>query len=469
MCIRDRPCVKGKVVDALISPQSFDIDRVISIGVTGGNGSGAVLEPIIGKRSREIKFTAQKFDSSEQFGIGNADGDRTILTFKDRHNLNSGDRVIYNANNNVSIGETTERTGDTLKDACIFVSNQEYFVSVLNDKSIRFFPTQEQAFSEVTSTVAIGMTQTVAGEHKLIVGNVNNTILGINVLSSGENYENRKLLVQPTGISTIFDQVTFENHNFKNGDKIVYEHVGTTIGGLSTAPNQQYIVTRVDDDSFKLSNAGIGGTSLSDYNQNIFVDLQSTGIGTQTFKYPNIEAFVEYVNIQTSTVLSGGQQVRATITPVVKGEISDLYLHQKGTGYGSTILNFENNPVVNIKNGSAGSLPELTPILNTIVGSISTVGIGYSGSGYFSTPDLEVVDSLGIGNGAKLRAIMNQDENGELTGSLSSIEVVSAGIGYSESTVSIRVIPSGNNAVISASVRKLHINNTLKYLSLIHI
>ena len=562
-----QPCVKGKVVDALISPQSFDIDRVISIGVTGGNGSGAVLEPIIGKRSREIKFTAQKFDSSEQFGIGNAAGDRTILTFKDRHNLNSGDRVIYNSNNNVSIGETTERTGDTLKDACIFVSNQEYFVSVLNDKSIRFFPTQEQAFSEVTSTVAIGMTQTVAGEHKLIVGNVNNTILGINVLSSGENYENRKLLVQPTGISTIFDQVTFENHNFKNGDKIVYEHVGihtfTTSGstfsgiqtstagsdvsigstslfimneleipskpmidrgfgvgsplfvgdpqsssgittfvgfinaiassgihtnridldrgvavgiksystltlkseiiGLPTAPNQQYIVTRVDDDSFKLSNAGIGGTSLSDYNQNIFVDLQSTGIGTQTFKYPNIEAFVEYVNIQTSTVLSGGQQVRATITPVVKGEISDLYLHQKGTGYGSTILNFENNPVVNIKNGSAGSLPELIPILNTIVGSISTVGMGFSGSGYFSTPDLEVVDSLGIGNGAKLRAIMNQDENGELTGSLSSVEVVSAGIGYSESTVSIRVIPSGNNAVISASVRKLHINNTLKY------
>ena len=30
-------CVKGKVVDAFIDPQDFDIDRVVSIGITGGN------------------------------------------------------------------------------------------------------------------------------------------------------------------------------------------------------------------------------------------------------------------------------------------------------------------------------------------------------------------------------------------------------------------------------------------------
>ena len=42
----------------------------------------------------------------------------------------------------------------------------------------------------------------------------------------------------------------------------------------------------------------------------------------------------------------------ANITPIVRGEISDVYLHENGTGYGSTILNFENNPVVTIKNGS---------------------------------------------------------------------------------------------------------------------
>ena len=85
-------CVKGKIVDAFIDPQDFDIDRVVSIGITGGNGTGAVLEPIIGKRSREITFDATAFTSVKQTGVGNADGDLTILTFKNRHNLNVGDR-----------------------------------------------------------------------------------------------------------------------------------------------------------------------------------------------------------------------------------------------------------------------------------------------------------------------------------------------------------------------------------------
>ncbi len=459
-----QPCVRGKVVDALIGELPFDLDRVVSIGVTGGNGTGAVLEPIIGKRSREILFEPQPFNSTDNFGIGNADGDLTILTFKDRHNLLSGDRVIYNTLGNISIGQTFADTGNATQNLGIFASNQEYFVKVVNEKSVRFFRTQEQALSEVLPDNAIGLANTTTGTQKLIIGSPNNTILGVNVLASGQGYENRKLFVQPTGISTISNQITFENHNFKDGDKIVYEHVGTTISGLSTAPNQQYIITRIDNNTFKLSDAGIGGTTLSNYNQNIFVDLQSTGIGTQTFKYPDIEAFVEYVGVTTGTVIQEtNTQVVAEITPVVKGEISDIYLHKKGTGYGSTILNFENNPVVVIKNGSNSNPPaELIPILDANTGGISSITIPVKGSGYFSTPDLEVVDSSGSGSGAKLRAIITE-KDGNLTGSFKSVEIVSAGIGYSGSATSIKVIPAGHNAVITANVRELNLNNTLKY------
>jgi len=448
--------VRGKIVDAFIDKQEFDIDKVISIGVTGGNGSGAVLEPIIGKRSREIFFDATPFTSAKQTGVGNADGDLTILTLKNRHNLNSGDRIIYNSNNQISIGQT----------AGTFVSNQEYFVSVVNDKSIRFFQSQNQAFSAVNAENAVGLIHTAGGQQRIIVGEVNNTILGVNVLSGGQGYENKKLFVQPVGISTIFNTITFENHNFKDGDKIVYEHpVGTasTIVGLSTVPNQQYIVSKIDDNSFKLSNAGIGGTIVSEFNENKFVNLKTTGIGTQTFKYPDIVAVVEYVGLKTATDLTSGDKVSAVITPVIKGEISDLQLYEKGTGYGSTILNFENNPVVTIKNGSNGVAPELKVVINSNTGGISTVSIGNTGSGYFSTPNIEVVDSLGIGNGAKLRAIMNKTNDGDLTGSIKSVEIVSAGIGYSESTTSVRVTPSGVGGVISANVRVLNVNNNLKY------
>ena len=229
------------MVDVLIDPLTFDIDSVVSIGITGGNGSGAVLEPIIGKRSREIPFNAQPFSVEDQFGIGNSDGDLTLLAFKGRHNLNTGDRVIYKTNGNASIGQTSAPTGNATNDLGIFADNTEYFVKVVNSKTIRFFRTQEQAFSEVTGDEAIILRSITAGKQKIVVGSANNTILGINVVSPGQGYENRKLIVQPTGISTIFNQVTFENHNFKDGDKIVYEHHGTAIGGLSTAPNQQYL------------------------------------------------------------------------------------------------------------------------------------------------------------------------------------------------------------------------------------
>ena len=448
--------VKGKIVDAFIDKQDFDIDRVISIGVTGGNGSGAVLEPIIGKRSREIFFDATAFTSAKQTGIGNADGDLTLLTFKNRHNLNSGDRVIYNSNNQVSVGQT----------AGTFVSNQEYFVSVVNDKSIRFFQSQNQAFGAVSAKNAVGLIHTAGGQQRIIVGEVNNTILGVNVLSGGQGYENKKLFVQPVGISTIFDIITFENHNFKDGDKIVYEHpVGTasTIVGLSTVPNQQYIVSKIDDNSFKLSDAGIGGTSLSNFNENKFVNLETAGIGTQTFKYPDIVATIDYVGLKTATNLTSGDKVSAVITPVVRGEISNVYLHEKGTGYGSTILNFENNPIITIKNGSTGVVPELKAVVNSNTGGISTISIGNTGSGYFSTPNVEIVDSLGIGNGAKLRVIMNKNNEDDLTGSIKSVEIVSAGIGYSESTTSIRITPAGVGGVISANVRILNVNNNRKY------
>ena len=438
-------CVKGKVVDAFIDPQDFDIDRVVSIGITGGNGSGAVLEPIIGTRSRQIAFEAVPFSSSNGFGV---DSTEKTLTFKTRHNLNTGDRVIYSSNRQVSIGEI----------AGTFISDNEYFVSVVNDKTVRFYESQTVAAAAADKTDAIGLAVTTGGIQRLIVGSVNNTIVGVNVLSGGEGYENRKLSVQPSNVSTILNQINFENHNFKDGDKIVYEHDGTTISGLSTTPNQQYIVTKIDSNSFKLSDAGIGGTSFVNFNQKIFTSLESTGIGTQTFKYPDIVATVEYLGVDTFE----SKLVNANITPVVKGEISDIYLIKKGSGYGSSILNFENSPIVKIRNGSDGTTPELKPVINSVTGGISTVSIGNSGTAYYSTPVVEVIDSLGIGNGAKLRVVMNK-HGGDLTGSIDRVEVVSAGIGYSESTTSIRVTPSGTGGLISANVRSLNVNNNLKY------
>jgi hypothetical protein len=66
-------------------------------------------------------------------------------------------------------------------------------------------------------------------------------------------------------------------------------------------------------------------------------------------------------------------------TPVVKGNIIDAYLYENGTGYGSTILNFEKRPLISIKTGSEA---KLKPII--VNGQINSVNIQYGGIDYYS-------------------------------------------------------------------------------------
>ena len=113
---------------------------------------------------------------------------------------------------------------------------------------------------------------------------------------------------------------------------------------------------------------------------------------------------------------------------MVKGNIIDGYVYESGVGYGSTILNYEDNPTINIQNGK---LAQLTP---TVIGDkITNVSISYEGIEYYSVPDLVV---SGSGTGAELRAIVNN-------GIISEVKVLNQGIGYSASNTSIEVVSPG--------------------------
>ena len=89
----------GTVKDVFVDPQEFDIDQVQSISLTGGNGSGCVLQPILGERSRELNF-----DSRDVFFNGGVDIVNETITFKSEHSLQDGQLVYYSANNNTPIG-----------------------------------------------------------------------------------------------------------------------------------------------------------------------------------------------------------------------------------------------------------------------------------------------------------------------------------------------------------------------------
>mgnify|MGYP003131862096 CR=1 FL=1 len=431
-----QPVVSGKVEDVFIDTQSFDIDKIISIGVTGGNGSGCIIEPVVGTRFRQEFFNAQPTTSGG--GISTVvSGVNAVsrITFNRDHNFINSEPIIYDSNSNpeVIIGTGTST----------LINQSIYYPEIVNSRSIKLY----ESLSDLSSGIGtVRLNGNSSGNHIFKVG-LRNTLLGVNVIDGGKNYTNRNLLVKPSGISTSDNKINFINHGFENGDLVNYSTLAglgsdtpQIISGLSTSLS--YYILKDDDNSFRLANAGIGGTILTNLQRNKNISLESTGTGFQSFSYPEIKVIANFnpVGVGTSVVVR-----EITATPKVRGTIKQTYLYESGTGYGSTIINNHKKPIITLKNGKDASIKPT--IIN---GKIDSVVINYVGQEYFSSPDLNVVDPTGLGAGAKLRPIIT---NGKIT----DVEIVNAGIGYSTST-SINVKSAGQNAFFDSSVRVLTLN-----------
>ena len=77
-----QPVLEGNVKEVLVDPQDFDIDKVKSLTLTGGNGGGCILEPVMGPRFRELEF-----DSRDIFFAGGISIADETITFTTSHNL----------------------------------------------------------------------------------------------------------------------------------------------------------------------------------------------------------------------------------------------------------------------------------------------------------------------------------------------------------------------------------------------
>ena len=312
--------------------------------------------------------------------------------------------------------DTTNQITGTL------ANGDPYYVRYVNPTTITLYNTQNDALTGI-NTVGLSTDTAAAGIH-FFRTETKNTINSIKVKNSGSGYEYRKLIVKPSGISTSYDTINFDNHGFKHGDLINYSPmvgIGSTmpqsILGLTTTSS--YYVMKVDDNSFKLANAGVGGTSTSDFDRGKTVNLTTTGTGYQTFKYPDIK-----VNIEV--VYNGSVTGSFNITPVVTGSFTDAYLYEKGSDYGSKILNNIANPNVTIQSGRYASL---TPIIEN--GKVVDVVVADQGEDYNSTPEI-IIKSTGEGVGAVVRPVI---ENGKLVDAI----VISSGIGYSATSTSADV------------------------------
>jgi hypothetical protein len=426
-----QPVVSGSIKKVYIDSQDYDINTIVSIGVTGGNGSGCVLEPILTKRRRDIFFDGRLTTNS-----GGISSTTRQLLFLTDHNLSNGELIVYNSNGNSSIGIGT--TNLTL------VNNAIYYSKVDNNRTVKLFQTNSDYLSGI-NTVSFNGTNT-GGTHKFSTAAFKNTISEIKILNGGNGYANRELIVSSAGISTINDTISFENHGFESGELVTYRYETSTIG-ISTL--SQYYILKNNDDSFRLCDAGIGGTNISNYNRKNYIKFSSTGSGYQYFSYPDILVSIQYTPVGFGTT---SQQIQSLVaTPVVKGSIIDAYLYETGTGYGSTILNLEKKPLISIKTGSEA---KLKPII--VNGQINSVNIQYGGIDYYSTPDLVVTDLTGVGSGADLRPVITNQK-------ITDIKIVNPGIGYSSTSTIIQVKSSGFNAILNANIRSLTVNNNVKF------
>ena len=418
-----QPVIGGKISKVYVDSQDFDIDSVVSIGITGGNGSGCVLEPIIGTRSREVLFNAKP--TTQGGGINTVSEQIVFLT---DHEFYNGEEITYdsNLNSGVGVGLGTSK----------LINNAVYYPLISNNRTIKLFNTFSD-YSAGINTINFNGTDS-SGIHKFKV-NARKTLTEVKVLNGGENYTNRKLFVKPSGISIEYNNITFENHGFSDGELIDYSSTGNIITGLTTT--NQYKIVKIDDNIFKLADAGIGGTITSNFTRKNYVEFNSIGSGYHNFEYPPIKSYVKFTSVGIGTT-------SIEVTPVVKGNIKQVYLYESGSGYGSTITNVQENPIITVKTGKESILK---PVI--INGQISSVNIEFGGVEYYSTPDLSIIDNMG--SGAELYAVVENQ-------TIVDVKITNPGIGYSTSA-SILVTSSGINQSFNTKIRSLTVNKVKQF------
>ena len=252
------PIIQGKVEDCLVDPQDFDIKSISNISLTGGNGTGCILEPVLGERNRFLEF-----DSRDIFFNGGVDIQDETITFTTKHNLENGQLIYYNSNGNAPLGigtayESTNTSSGTLSDG------DPYYIRSVNTSTVRLFNTDALFGATGINTVGLSSDTTASGIHRFRTER-RNTLVAVKVIEQGSGYTHRKLRVKTSGISTSLNTINFKNHGFNTGEIIEYSAETSSIQGLSTTSS--YIVKKLTDDSFQLANAGVGGTSTEDFDR----------------------------------------------------------------------------------------------------------------------------------------------------------------------------------------------------------
>jgi hypothetical protein len=414
--------LSGSVEDVKINYPGIGYTKKPKVTIIGGNGKGAVLETnlVKGKITSKLKANGQGINQNLE-----------IITFLDNHNFDDNEEVKYSSNGYSAIPG--------------IVDNSNYFVKIINSKSVKLYKTENDSISGINTVNITGIS---SGIHEFSTIKSKNKITKIYVKNKGFNYSNRFVKIPSeyypnfqigiSGINTADNYIFAKNHGFKNGDYVRYSHTNTAISGLVTTT--EYIVSIIDQNKFKLSESGIGTTSDdSNYLNKKYVSFNSLGVGTHTFYYPPIE-----INIETISGIGSTSIVSPVLTPVVLGSAESVYIENGGVSYGTPeIINFHRRPIIDLQTISPALLK---PVI--IDGSIRDVQVIFGGKGYDNGTKIEI---YGKGKYADLKPII---ENG----SIKYFSILDGGVGYALSTTTINAVRQGKNLKFIANVFEWKIN-----------
>ena len=200
-----------------------------------------------------------------------------------------------------------------------------------------------------------------------------------------------------SAINSEENTITFNNHDFENGDQVLYTNLGTENIGL-TDENIYYVINSTTN-TFQLSTT-LGGTA---------VNL----ISSEEFEFHQFES----------------RPAEATIN-LVGGVIDSITINYPGEKYTTSFATILDNDGVGAS-------------VQVFVGkSISTLSINNSGDGYSIAPTVTIVPVSGdlYGSGGTATA--------EIGYPLADIEIISEGLGYS---IEPNILFSGGNPQVEAS------------------
>jgi len=408
--------VEGSLERVNIIDGGFDYLDVPKIKVSGGSGQGSIVAADMVTFRHEVPF-----NSSSSAGL--VDLTNNTISFSSYHKFRDSEKVIYRTEGQSPISGLT--------------TDASYYVSIIDAYTVKLHTKFEDATLGINT---VSITSYGNGIQKFESFLNKKKIGSVIVSNGGSGYKNRKTNVSSSGINTTFNLINIPSHGYNSGEIIVYTSPSSPIGGLSD--NSSYYVTKVDDNSFRLSSVGVGSTSVDFYyNTAQFVDLSSTGTGIHTFNYQPITLNVSGI-IGVSTL--SGQDFNAVLEPIVRGEITSIFVENGGVSYGSSeILNYNRQPTFTISSGSGA---QLLPIISN--SRIQEVLVVSSGSGYNSTPNLTI---SGSGTGAVLTPIVS---NGQLT----EIKVINGGFGYSSADTTVTVTAAGSGAELYSNPKNWTLN-----------